>query len=207
MVLLIDALAAMVVGAATLGSATAIGVAFGFATTTAYLFLPVLAPDSVSPWVIATATLALGGGAALWTRRHDDRSSRQVRAAVLTMAAAPALLAVLAVVSFASTTSLFRAGTYAALIGPVETVPFSQAIQRMDIMGHPVASDRTVIDQETVRQRRACSYLLTSISPRSVRAVQRNKAVVVCCYSSQGHRTDLLPNTRDRSRLAGRCWQ
>jgi len=30
-------------------------------------------------------------------------------------------------------------------------VPFAEAIQRLDSTGRPVASDRTVIDQETVR--------------------------------------------------------
>ena len=93
----IGALAALVAGAATLGSAGASVVALVFATSAASLFLPMLAPD------------------------------------------------------FVSTASLFRASAYAALIGPVDTVPFSQAIQRLDANGRPVASDRTVIDQETVR--------------------------------------------------------
>ena len=110
-----------------------------------------LAPDFVDVWLLAMATLVLGGGMALWARHRQDRSSRGVRAAILTMTAAPVLLVVLAVASFASTASLFQAGAYAALIGPVETVPFAQAIQRLDTTGRPVASDRTVIDQETVR--------------------------------------------------------
>ena len=61
------------------------------------------------------------------------------------------LLAVLAVLSFASTASLFRARAYAALIGPVEIVPFAQAVQLLDTAGHSAASNVTVIDQETVR--------------------------------------------------------
>lgn len=151
MPLLIGVLAALVVGAATLGSAAGTLVALVFATTATYLLLPVLAPDFVDVWVLAAATLVLGGGMALWTRRQQDRGSRPVRAAVLAIAAAPALLSALAMVSFAATASLFRAGAYAALIGPVATVPFAQAIQRLDTTGRPVASDRTVIDQETVR--------------------------------------------------------
>lgn len=151
MPLLIGALAALAVGTATLGSVAGTLVALVLATTATYLVLPVLAPDFVNAWLLAAATLALGGGAALWTRPRQDRRARQVRAAVLTMAAAPALLAALAVAGFAATASLFRAGAYAALIGPVETVPFSQAIQRLDTTGRPVASDRTVIDQEMVR--------------------------------------------------------
>ena len=148
---LVGALAALVAGAATLGSVGAIVVAFVFTTSAAYLFLPVLASDFVDVWLLAMATLALGGGMALWTRRRQDRGSWPVRAAIATAAAAPVLFGVLAVVGFASTASLFRAGAYAALIGPVETVPFAQAIQRPDTTGRPVASDRTVIDQETVR--------------------------------------------------------
>ncbi len=151
MPLLIGALAALAVGAATLGSAAGAAVAFVCATAAASLFLPVVAPDFVDVWVLAMATLILGGGAAAWTRRRQDRGSRPRRAAILTLAAAPALLAVLAVASFVSTASLFRAGAYAALIGPVDTVAFSQAIQRLDTTGRLVASDRTVIDQETVR--------------------------------------------------------
>lgn len=151
MPLLIGALAALAVGAATLGSATAAVVVFVFATTAAYLFLPVLAPDFVDVWVFAAATLALGGGAALWTRRQQGRRSRQVRAAILTVAAAPVLLSVLAIAGFALTASLFQASAYAALIGTVEIVPFAQAIQRLDTTGRLLASDRTVIDQETVR--------------------------------------------------------
>ena len=148
---LIGTLAALVVGAATLGSVTAAVVAFVFATTAAYLYLPVLAPDFIGLWVIAMATLAIGGGVAFWTRRKENHSSRQFRAAVLTMAAAPALLVVLIVASFVSTASMFRAAAYASLIGTVETVPFTQAIQRLDTTGHPVASDKTVIDQASVR--------------------------------------------------------
>jgi len=151
MPLVIGALAALVVGGATLGSAAGAFVAFVFATTSAYLFLPVLAPDFVDVWVLAMMALVLGGGAAAWTRRRQDRRSRPLQAADMTMAAGPALLAVLATASFVSTPSLFRAGAYAALIGPVDTVPFSQIIQRLDTTGRLVASDRTVIEQETVR--------------------------------------------------------
>jgi hypothetical protein len=61
------------------------------------------------------------------------------------------LLAVLIVVSFLATTSLFRASAYASLIGRVETIPFAQAIQRLDTTGHTVAADKTVIDQASVR--------------------------------------------------------
>jgi hypothetical protein len=91
--------------------------------------LPVLAPTFAGVWILAIATLAIGGGAALWTRRHLPRSSGLFRAAFLTLTAAPALLAVLIVVSFLATTRLFRASAYASLIGRVETIPFAQAIQ------------------------------------------------------------------------------
>jgi len=121
------------------------------ATAASYLRLPVLAPGFIGPWVLAAAVLAIGGGAALWTRRKQDRTSRGVQSAILTMAAAPVLLAVLALASFVSTASLFRAQAYALLIGTVDTVPFTQAIQRLDTTGHKLASDLTVIDQASVR--------------------------------------------------------
>jgi hypothetical protein len=95
MPILIGALAALLVGATTLGSLIATVLAFVFATTATYLCLPVLAPTFAGVWILAVATLAIGGGAALWTRRHLPRSSRLFRAAFLTLTAAPALLAVL----------------------------------------------------------------------------------------------------------------
>jgi hypothetical protein len=134
---LVGALAALVVGAATLGSAIAAGVAFVFATAMTYLYLPVLAPDYVGLWFLAMATLAIGGGVAFWTRRRQQRDSQPVRAAILTMAAAPAQLLALIIISFVSTTSMFRAAAYASLIGKIDTVPFAQAIQRLDTTGPP----------------------------------------------------------------------
>jgi len=59
--------------------------------------------DVVDVWVLAMATVVPGGGVGPWTRRRQDRRSPQVRAAVLAMAAAPALLAVLAVAGCVST--------------------------------------------------------------------------------------------------------
>lgn len=148
---LIGLAAALTVGGLTLGSAAAAAVAFVSATIAAYLALPTLALNFIDMWLLAIITLLLGGVAGLLARRREEPSSLQVRTAVLTLAAAPVLLAVLAATGFASTSSLLWAGAYAALIGPVETVPFAQAIQRLDTIGHPVASDRTIIDQETVR--------------------------------------------------------
>ena len=146
----IGALAALVVGTATLGSSSGATVAFVIVASGVYLLLPVLVLNFVDVWLLAMAFLVLGGGTALLVQRQQARGSRQRRASMLTMAA-PVVLAILATASLASTWILFRARTYAALIGPVTTVPFAQTIQRLDTTVHPVASDRTVIDQETVR--------------------------------------------------------
>jgi hypothetical protein len=148
---LIGALAALVISATTLGSMVAAALAFAFATIATYLCLPVLAPTFLGLWFLAMATLAISGGVAFWTRRQLPRNSRPVRAALLTIAAAAALIVVLIVASFISTMGIFRAGAYASLLGRVETVPFTQAIQRLDIADHSVASDKTVIDQASVR--------------------------------------------------------
>ena len=86
---------------------------------------------------------------AFWTRHKQDRASPRRRAAIGILIAAPVLLGVLIVTSFVTTASLFRAQAYATLIGPVQTVPFAQAIQRLDTTGHLMASDQTVIDPQS----------------------------------------------------------
>jgi hypothetical protein len=148
---LVAAPIAAIVCAASLGSAIATVTALLFAAAWTYLCLPVLALDFADPWLLAIASLMAGGGAALWARRREERRSIRVTAAMAATAAGPVLLIVLAAVSFFSTASVFRARAYADLIGKVETVRFAEAIQRMDIVGRPVASDKTVIDQESVR--------------------------------------------------------
>lgn len=151
MPVLIGVLAAMFVAMTTRGSVVAALFALVFTAAATYLDLPVLAPNFAGLWIMAALALAMSGGVALWMRSGHDRRAPGVRAARATIAAAALLLAVLAVGGFVSTASIFHAGSYASLIGQVATVPFPAAIQRLDTTGHSLASDRTVIDQASVR--------------------------------------------------------
>ncbi len=151
MPVLIGVLAAMFVAMTTRGSVVGALFALVFTAAATYLDLPVLAPNFAGLWIMAALALAMSGGVALWMRSGHDRRAPGVRAARATIAAAALLLAVLAVGGFVSTASIFHAGSYASLIGQVATVPFPAAIQRLDTTGHSLASDRTVIDQASVR--------------------------------------------------------
>jgi hypothetical protein len=102
---LIGAIFALLVGVATFGSMAGTAVAFGFATIGAYMFLPLLGPSFMDGWLLVTATMVLGGSAALWARRHQDPRFGRARAAVLTIAAAPIVLLVIFLIKFASTWS------------------------------------------------------------------------------------------------------
>ncbi len=148
---MVGVLAGIVVAMTTRGSVVAALFAFLFAMAVTYLGLPVLAPNFASPWMVTVIALAVSGFVVLWIPARRDRKTTGVRPAIMTMAAAVLLLAVLAVVSFVSTASIFHAASYASLIGQVVTVPFPRAVQRLDTTGQVLASDRTVIDQASVR--------------------------------------------------------
>ena len=148
---LFGVLAGIVVAMTTRGSVVAALFAFLFAMAVTYLGLPVLAPNFASPWMVTVIALAVSGFVVLWMPAGRDRKTTGVRPAITTMAAAVVILAVLAVVSFVSTASIFHAASYASLIGPVVTLPFTKAVQRLDTTGQVLASDRTVIDQASVR--------------------------------------------------------
>jgi len=151
--LLFGAIAALAVAALTLGSVPGAVAAFLAVTGFCYLFQPVIALNFADLWIVAVVTLAIAGGLSLfWTCRKEKVGARRTRAAVLTAALAPCLVALLVAVSFFSTASIFHAGGYASLLGKVETIPFEQAVQRLDTGGRAVGSDQTVIDQQSVRQ-------------------------------------------------------
>jgi hypothetical protein len=146
--LLFGAFAALAVGLLTLGSLLAAGAAFVFVSAVCWLFQPVMAANFADPWLLTAAALAIGGFVALFRAKGG---SRRAQAALLTVAMAGSSVLLLIGVGFFTTCSIFRADAYASLLGRVETVSFEKAIQRLDTAGHVTASDRTVIDQDSVR--------------------------------------------------------
>jgi hypothetical protein len=151
MALIVGVLAAILIALTTRGSAVAAGLAFGIAALGTYFTLPVFGLHFVGPWILICATLAVSGGTLLWLKAGQSGQFLEAKAATITAAAPPALLAGLAVFAFGSTASVFHANAYARLLGHVSTIPFAQAVQRLDTSGNALASDRTVIDQATVR--------------------------------------------------------
>lgn len=143
--------AALTVGAVVfaLGNRSVIGAAAGAALMAAqsYLSLPVYSPDFAEIWVMAAASIVVGGGvSALLAQRESEAGSGLAGPGLF----AVALVAVLAVAYFVTSSPLLHASAYRRLLGDVGTIPFEQAIQRLDTTGRTVA-DRAVIDQQHVR--------------------------------------------------------
>ncbi len=135
-------LAAIVFGAGSFSMLATVGTFLGVLVTS-YLTLPVLALDFSGVWWICILGLTLGCALACYA--HDDAKKGYV----------PGVLAGSGVIAYAiamffSTAPVFRADAYQRLLGPVETIPFEQAMSRLDTTGRPVA-DRAVIDQQNVR--------------------------------------------------------
>jgi len=133
---------AVVAGA---GSRTAVGLVITFAFTAAltYLVMPVLAPDFAGIWWVAIISLLAGGGISILLTSDGKQGFTACSAAAAGMIA-------FFIAAFVSSSPILRADSYHRLLGPVEVIPFEQAMSRLDTTGRPVA-DRAVIDQQHVR--------------------------------------------------------
>jgi NADH:ubiquinone oxidoreductase subunit 6 (subunit J) len=115
----------------------------------AWATLPVLRIDFAGPWLIAVYGLVIGAAITFIAGASgSSNSSERDRSFVLAIMAT-AILAVLAVASFVTSSPIFRARDYAALIGDVREVPFQDAIKRVSTDGKQ-ADDGTVIDQSDI---------------------------------------------------------
>jgi hypothetical protein len=110
----------------------------------AYFSLPTLALSFADGWVIAIPVLTASCAMTIALGKSSKRTIRVVD----TFAVAVVLWCG---ASFVTTTTMLNATAYSGLLGDVKTVPFSQAMQRLDLSGKAVSDDATVIDQTNVR--------------------------------------------------------
>ena len=107
-----------------------------------YVCLPVLAPDFVGIWALTVIGLFIGTVVSLLT------SSTRTGAGTGATATA-VLVTAIGVSAFVTSAPMLNAHRYQALLGTVTTVPFEEAVQRLDTSGSGHASG-TVLDQANV---------------------------------------------------------